>query len=373
MIKLKEVLGKKDLKRFILLPFEIHKNHKEWLPPLISDEWKVFDQTKNHSFAQADTILYLAEKDGQVVGRIMGIISHTYNRGHQENNVRFCFAECYDDAEVYDSLLHAVEAWGKKMGMSKIVGPLGFSDKDPQGYLIEGFQDPVTVMVTNCSFPYMVKHTERNGYTKKLDLFQYRTEIPQKVPEFYTKVAQRVLDRGFRLLEFDKTKNVRPYIKPVFDLINETYTDIYGFAPLQDIEAREFSERFLPFLKVEYIKAVLDENDKMVAFVIAMPDISEGFKKANGKLFPFGFIPILRSFKKATQLNLLLGCVKESIRHSGIDALLAVALFKSAQKANLRILDSHLIMEENIKMRALMERLDGVVYKKYRIFEKNLS
>jgi len=372
MLKLREVKTKKDLKSFIHLPYLIHKNHKEWLPPLISDEWKVFDKKKNHSFEHADTILLLAEQNNKIVGRIMGIISHTYNKGHNEKNARFCFAECYDDAAVYDTLLHAVERWGKEHGMEKLIGPLGFSDKDPQGYLLEGYEEPMTVMVTNCSFPYMVKHTERNGYTKKLDLFQYTGAIPDKIPEFYEKVAQRVLKRGFTLLEFKKTKEVRPYIKPVFDLINQTYTDIYGFAPLQDIEAKEFSERFLPFLKVEYIKAVMDENEKMVAFVIAMPDISEGFKKAKGKLFPFGFIHILSSFKKATQLNLLLGCVNENIRNSGIDALLAVSLFKSAQKGNLKVLDSHLIMEENIKMRALMERLGHQVYKKYRIFEKSL-
>jgi len=141
---------------------------------------------------------------------------------------------------------------------------------------------------------------------------------------------------------------------------------------LQDIETKEFSERFLPFLKAEYIKAVMDEDDKMVAFVIAMPDIGEGFKKAKGNLFPFGFIHILSSFKKATQLNLLLGCVKDNRRNSGIDALLAVSLFQAAQKGKLKVLDSHVIMEENVKMRALMERLGGVIYKRYRIFEKGM-
>lgn len=372
MINLKEVVSKKDLKRFIHLPFEIHKNHKAWLPPLISDEWKVFDKSKNHSFEHCDTILLLAEKDQNVVGRIMGIINHNYNTGHNEKNARFCFAECYDEAEVYDVLIHAVEKWTRDKGMEKLVGPLGFSDKDPQGYLIEGFDDPMSVMVTNCSLPYMVDFTERNGYKKKLDLFQYRSSLPETIPEFYTKVAERVKTRGFKILEFNKSKNIRPFIKPVFDLINEAYVDIYGFAPLQEIEAKEFSERFLPLLNPEYIKLVTDKNDKLVAFVIAMPDISEGFRKANGRLFPIGFIHLLRSFKKATQLNLLLGCVKDNIRNSGLDALMAVSLFASAKKGHLSILDSHVIMEENIQMRAVMERLDATIYKKYRIFEKEL-
>jgi hypothetical protein len=372
MIDLKEVKSKKDLKRFIKLPFIIHKDHKAWLPPLISDEYKVFDKTKNHSFEHCDTILLLAERKGELVGRIMGIINHTYNNGHNEKNARFCFAECYDDDTVYDTLIQAVEKWAKEKGMEKLVGPIGFSDKDPQGYLLEGFDDPVSVMVTNCSFPYMVKHTERNGYSKKLDLFQYRSPIPEIIPEFYNKVAERVKNRGFRILEFDKSKNIKPYVKPVFDLINETYVDIYGFAPLREIEAKEFSERFLPLLNPEYIKIVIDKEDKMVAFVIAMPDISSGFRKANGNLFPFGFYHILRAFKKASQLNLLLGCVKDTIRNSGIDALMAVALFESAKKGNLLNMDSHVIMEENTKMRALIERQDHKIYKKYRIYEKTL-
>lgn len=372
MIKLKEVKSNRDLKTFIKLPFVIHKDHKEWLPPLISDEWKVFDKSKNHSFEHCDTILLLAEKEGLAVGRIMGIINHTYNEGHNEKNARFCFAETYDDAEVYDALIQALEKWAKDQGMEKMVGPLGFSDKDPQGYLIEGFEDPMSVMVTNSSFPHMVKHIERNGYQKKLDLFQYRSILPEVVPEYYTNIAERVKMKGFKLLEFKKSKEVRPYVKPVFDLINEAYGDIYGFAPLQEIEATEFSERFLPLLNPNYIKIVADKEDKLVAFVVAMPDISDGFRKANGRLFPFGFIHILRSFKKAKQLNLLLGCVKNTRRNSGIDALLTVSLFASAKKGNLSILDSHLIMEENIKMRALMERQDHQIYKKYRIFEKDL-
>jgi len=372
MIQLKEVKTKKDLKQFVHLPFKIHRNHKEWLPPLISDEYKVFDKNKNHSFEHCDTLLLLALKENEVVGRIMGIVNHTYNDGNGEKNARFCFLECYDDESVHDELLKAVENWGRKKGMIKLVGPLGFSDKDPQGYLIEGFEDPMTVMVTNCSLPYMVKHIERNAYSKKLDLFQYRAHLPKEVPEFYVKIAERVKKRGFKLIEFNKSKHVRPYVKPVFDLINESYSDIYGFAPLQDVEAKEFSERFLPLLNPNYIKLVMDQNEKLVAFVVAMPDISDGFRKAKGRLFPLGFIHILRSFKKTNQLNLLLGSVKNTMRNSGIDALLTVGLFESAKQGNLSILDSHLIMEENIKMRALIERQDHTIYKKYRIFEKNL-
>ena len=372
MIHLREVNSYKDLRTFIKLPYKIHKNHKEWLPPLISDEFKVFDKRKNHSFEHCDTIMYLASKNSEVVGRIMGIINHAYNKGNNEKNVRFCYLECYDDAKVFDILIEAIEVWGKEKKMVNIVGPLGFSDKDPQGFLLEGFDDPMTVMVTNCSFKYMISHTQRNGYQKKIDLFQYRVQLEEKTPEIYLKIAERVKSRGFKIIEFTKSTEIKPYVQTVFDLINETYTDIYGFAPLDETEAKEFSSRFLPLLNPNYIKLVKDQNDVVVAFVVAMPNISKGFKKANGRILPFGFFHIISALKTANQLDMLLGCVKQNIRNFGLDALMAVALFDSARKGGLTVMDSHVTMEGNTQMRATYERMNHEIYKKYRIFEKAL-
>jgi hypothetical protein len=372
MIHLREVTQYKDLKTFIKLPYKIHKNHSEWLPPLLTDEYKVFDKKKNHSFEHCDTIMYLAYKNGDVLGRVMGIINHTYNKGHNENNVRFFALECYDDAAVFDKLIEAIEIWGKEKNMDTIVGPLGFSDKDPQGFLLEGFDDPMTVMVTSCSFEYMIFHTERNGYNKKIDLFQYRIQLEEETPEIYVKIADRVKRNGFEVLEFTKSAEIKPYVNTVFELINQTYTDIYGFAPLDDTEAKEFSDRFLPMLNPNYIKLVKDKDGVVVAFVVAMPNITEGFRKAKGRLLPFGFVHILKALKSATQLDMLLGCVHQKHRNAGLDALMTVALFDSARKGNLTVMDSHLTMEDNVKMRAAYERMNHTIYKKYRIFEKAL-
>ncbi|KAA3639822.1 MAG: hypothetical protein DWQ02_03030, partial [Bacteroidetes bacterium] len=364
MIKITEVKKKQELKHFIHLPFKVHKYHKEWVPPLLSDEWTLFDKNKNHSFEFCDTTMLLAEKDGEVVGRIMGIINHMYNEAHGEKAARFCFMECFDDEEVFDELLSSVENWGREKGMEKMVGPLGFSDKDPQGFLIEGFEDPVSVMITNCSLPYMVTHTERNGYQKKIDLYQYRLIRPNEIPEVYLKIAERVKSRGLEIIPLKRSKQVRPWVGPVFDLINETYTEIYGFAPLTERESREFADRFLPLLNPEFIKLIKNADDELVGFVVAMPDIGPGIKKAKGRILPFGFVHILRSMRNSKQLNLLLGCVKNTVQNSGLDALLAVELFKSAKKKNLKVIDSHLVMEENVKMRATFERLGGTCYKK---------
>ena len=372
MIQLREVTSYKDLRTFIKLPYKIHKNHKEWLPPLVTDEFKVFDKKKNHLFKKCDTIMYLAFKNGEVVGRIMGIINHVYNNGHNEKNVRFCYLECYEDPEVFDKLIEAIEVWGKEKNMENIVGPLGFSDKDPQGFLLEGFEDPMTVMVTNCSFNYMISFSEKNGYKKKIDLYQYRVQIEETTPEIYLKIAERVTNRGFKIVEFTNSKEIKPYVNTVFNLINETYTDIYGFAPLDDIEAKEFSNRFLPLLNPNYIKLVKDKNGIVVAFLVAMPNITEGFRKAKGRLLPFGFLHLMKALKTSKQLDMLLGCVKQEYRNAGLDALMTVSLFDSARKGGLTVMDSHVTMEENVKMRATYERMNHTIYKKYRIFEKAL-
>lgn len=369
---IRTVKSKKDLHSFIKLPFEIHKKHPNWLPPLVADEEKVFDVNKNHSFAHCQTILLLAESNDKVLGRIMGIINPAYNLTHNEKNARFFAMETYDDVKVFDVLLAAVEAWAKDLGMEKLVGPIGFSDKDPQGFLLSGFSDPVSIIVTNHSFEYMIKHMERNNYAKSIDLVQYRADVPRQVMPKYEAMFQRVVDSGYQILEFTKTKAIRPYIPDVFALLNKTYTDIYGFAPLDEKEITEFSERFLPFLDPHFIKIVVDQHQKVVAFVVAMPDISEGMRKANGKLFPLGFMYILRSGKKSKQINLMLGSVEESLRIKGIVSLLAVKLVESAQKSGKEIFDSHLIMEDNEKMRAIYERFGAEVYKTYRIFQKKI-
>ena len=371
-IHITEVQNKEDFNEFINLPYKIHKKRKNWLPPLISDEKKLFDKDKNHNFKDCDTLLLVAKENNIVIGRIMGIISKIYNNGHNENCVRFCFLECYDDKEVFDLLINKIENWGKQKGMTEIVGPLGFSDKDPQGFLIEGFDDPITVMITNCSAQYMPQFMDQNKYQKKVDLFQYRLNIPKEIPEIYLKVFDRIKNRGFNLLEFKKIKDIQKYIKDVFELINETYIEVYGFSPLNEIEMYEFSNRFLPLMNPRFIKIITNKEDKVLGFIVAMPDISRGLKKANGKLFPFGFIHVLKELKFSKQLNLLLGCVKSEYQNLGLFTLLSLPTIQEAIKKKMKIIDSHLILEDNIKMRAEIERFNGQVYKKYRIYKKDL-
>ncbi len=371
MIEIIEVTHKDDLKKFIYLPEKIHKGHTNWLHPIYSDDWIFFDATKNKAFNYCDTLLAMAKKDGRIVGRIMGIINWRYNELNNEKTGRFCFMEAYPDKDVFHALISHIETWAKNKGMNKMIGPFGFSDKDPQGFLVEGFNEP-TVMVTNCSLPYMAEMIEQEGYSKKMDFVQYKVSTPNEVPVLYERASQRPQRNGYSLVEFTKRKQLKNYIRPVLGLTNETYTDIFGYVPFSDEEMDDFAKRYIPILDPEFIKVIEDTNKKVVAYVIGMPNISEGIRKAKGRLFPFGFIHILRSMKKSNQLDLLLGAVKKELRNIGLDTMLAKAMLNAAKKRGLEFIDSHVVMETNTKMRAEVEKLGGKVYKRYRIFQKDL-
>jgi hypothetical protein len=371
-LEIKQVTGKRELHRFIHLPAKIHKGHKNWVPPIYMDEWQYFNPVKNKSFSYCDTILFLAYRGKKVAGRIMGIISHRYNKSHNENHARFCWMECYNEPDVAAALLNSVEEWARNKKMEKLVGPLGFSDKDPQGFLIEGFDKPI-VIATNCNYPYMIDFIEKNNFTKKVDLVVYRIDVPEQLPEVYEKLAERALSRlNLSVIEFDKKSQLKPLIRPVLNLVNETFTNIYGFDKMDDREMDELAARYMPVIDPRFVKCVSNEKDELVAFVLGMPDMSSGIIRSRGYLFPFGIFLILLSARKTRQLDLFLGAIREDYRNSGLDAVMAIKLRESAKKAGFEYVDSHLELEDNFKVRSEMERAGGKVYKKYRIFTKDL-
>ena len=369
-----KVKTKKQLKKFIHLPAKIHRNHSNWVPPIYMDERQFYNRRKNESFSYCDTILLLAMQNNECVGRIMGIINHKYNKAHNENDARFCFLETYDDYKVANKLLIAIEEWAITKGKTGLVGPLGFSDKDPQGFLFEGFDQP-SVIATVCNFPYMLDFVERSGFTKKIDLVTYKIDVPETVPEFYKKIYQRALNNngGIRVINFSSRKQLKPYVRPVLELMNKTFIGIYAYSPLSAKEMDEFASRYLMVLDPRFVKVIENEKDEVIAFILGMPDISDGIKKSNGYMFPLGFIQVLRSQKKTKQLNLLLGGISAEYRNKGLDTILGVEMLESANKRGMKYIDSHLELETNLKMRAEMEKMGGAVYKRFRIYTKAIG
>jgi hypothetical protein len=371
-LDIKQVADRRELRRFIHLPAKIHKGHKNWVPPIYIDEWNYYNPKKNKSFSYSDTILLLAYRNGRAVGRIMGIINHRYNKSHNENHARFCWMECYNEPDVAAALLNRIQDWARSKNMEKLVGPLGFSDKDPQGFLIEGFDQPM-VIATNCSYPYMVDLIEKNNFVKKVDLVVYRIDIPEQLPPVYEQLAERALSKlNLNVLEFSRKSQLKPMIRPALGLMNETFTEIYGFDKMDDREMDELAARYMPIIDPRFVKCISNEKNEIIAFVIGIPDMSAGIIRSRGYLFPLGIFFILQSAKKTKQLDLFLGAIREDYRNSGLDAVMAIKMKASAKKAGFEYVDSHLELENNFKVRAEMERAGGVVYKRYRIFTKDL-
>ena len=370
-IEIREVLSRKDLKTFIYLPEKIHAGHENWVHPIYMDDWKYFDKKKNKAFGYCDTILLLAWKDGRPVGRAMGIINHRFNEYRNEKTARFGYLDIYEDKEALHAILSFIEDWARAKGMTKIVGPYGFSDQDPEGFLIEGFEHRATI-ATYYNFEWMPKFLEDEGYAKDNDWFVYKLDVPKELPEFYKKIYERAMKRGtYEIIEFRKRKELKPWIRAVLSLMNECYMagNIYGFAPLEEEEMDDLAKRYLPVVDPRFVKAVKKDGEA-VAFIIAMPDMTEGIRKARGRLLPFGFIHVLRAAKKTKQLDLLLGAVKEQYRGQGLDVLMGVKTLMSAHEAGYEMMDTHHEMEANVKVRAEMERMGGIIYKRYRAFYK---
>jgi hypothetical protein len=372
-IEIKEVKSRKDFKKFIYLPEKIHAHHRTWVHPIYFDERKYFNRQKNKAFSYCDAILLLAWRGAEVVGRVMGIINHRFNEYRKEKIARFGYLETLEDQEVVKALLGAVEDWARQKGMTRIIGPYGFSDQDPEGFLIEGFENRATI-ATYHNFDWMPRLVENENYTKDIDYFVYKLEVPKELPEFYLKILERVQRKGiYKIYEFHKKKEIKPWIRPVLSLMNECYTqtNIYGYAPLDEKEQDDLAKRYLPVIDPRFVK-VVKKDEEVVAFIVGMPDLTEGIQKARGRLFPFGFLKILRASKKTKQLDLLLGAVKDKCRGLGLDVMMGVKMIQSAQQAGFEIMDTHHEMEANVKVRAEMERMGGKVYKRFRVYQKNL-
>jgi len=372
-IELKIVQNKKQLRDYIFLPEQLYKDDKRWVPPLYTDEWAFHDPKKNKPLEHCEVIRILAYRDGHAVGRIMGIIHPRYNEHHNEKTARFYNLDCLNESVIASTLISYMENWAREKGMNKIIGPFGFSDKDPQGLQVEGFEY-LPVLATPTNPRYLPDLVVSLGYEKEVDCVSYQMDIPKEIPDAYKNIYARIVNRSeLKLKEFSSKRELKPYILPVLRLVNEAYAPIFGFTPMSEEEMKKFAAQYLPVLDPEFVKAVIDNTGTLIAFVVALPEMSAGIQKAKGRLFPFGFLYIVSAMRKTKQLNLMLGAVKEGYRRAGISVLMGKAMLETASRRGFEIMDSHLILENNLPMRGECEKLNGRLCKRYRIFRKYLS
>jgi len=371
-IILKEITTPADLKTFIYLPKHIYSGYQNWVPPIYEDEFKFHNPKHNKALQGCTVIRALAYKNNKPVGRIMGIIHHDYNGHHHEKTARFFNLDCVNERGVAHVLLGFIERWARQHGMDKIIGPFGFSDKDPQGAQIEGFEY-LPVIVTPSNPPYLPALIEAEGYEKEIDCVSYKLAIPQQLPPLYERIHARLAaNKKFELVECTTKKQMKPYIVPVLRLVNETYSELFGFVPMTEEEMKGLAAQYMFVLDPTLIKIIQTPEKEIIGFIVAMADMSRGIQKAKGRILPIGFLYMLSAAKKATQLNLMLGAIKQPYRGMGLNALMAKALINTARQKGFITIDSHLVLENNTRMCAELSNLGGEVYKRYRVYSKGL-
>jgi hypothetical protein len=371
-VSLKEVASAKDEKTFIYLPERIHRGHASWLPPIYMDEKKYFNPKKNPSFISCNFRKMLAFKDGKPVGRIMGIINRQHNEMFGLKNARFGFLECYNDQEVSHALIHDIEQWGRQHGMNKIIGPFGFSDRDIQGLLIQGFEyEPV--VDSACNFEFLPELVTQEGYVKDIDCVIYRCPVDTKLPDIFERMYKRVLaKKAFQFVEFTAHKQLKPFIVPVLKTLNESFTGIYGFIPMDEVQMYDLAKRYLPLLDHRFVKLALKDN-KVAAFMVSMPNPYRGIQKSRGRLLPFGIFHIMKSLRHAESINTMLGGVHPDFQKQGLDLFLGISTIEAAKNAGMKNVDTHVVMEENNDMMAEFKRYGAFLIKKFRVYQKQLT
>ncbi|MDR1500193.1 MAG: hypothetical protein LBI58_04350 [Tannerellaceae bacterium] len=373
-VTVKEISGRKDLKRFVMFNLELYKNCPYHVPGLIDEEMMTLDKSKNPAFDAAEAIYFLALRDGKIVGRIAGIINHRANEVWSQKAARFGFVDFIDDVEVVDALFDTVERWAALRGMEEIHGPLGFTDMDHEGMLVEGF-DLMGTMATIYNYPYYPVHLARRGYVKAQDWKEFRIYIPREVPEKHIRIGEIVRQKyGLKTLKFRSRKEIWPYANKIFQALNKAYSPLYGVVPLSDKQIEYYVKMYIPMLRLDMIAVVIREaDDAVVGFGITMPNLSRALRKARGRMFPFGIIPLLRAmYARPKVVDLYLIGVLPEYRGKGVNALVFNDLIPVYIKCGTEYAESNPELETNNAVQAQWDYFRREHHKTRRAFKKQL-
>ncbi|MBE6317440.1 MAG: N-acetyltransferase [Bacteroidales bacterium] len=363
-----------ELKKFIQFGIDHYKGNKYFVPPMFFDEISTLMPSKNPAFEFCKAKIFMAYRNGKPVGRIVGIINDIVNQRTDTKTLRFGWVEFTNDKDVCDALFNAVENWGREQGMTTIVGPMGFSDMDHEGMLVEGF-DEMGTMATIYNHDYYPNHMERMGYKKDVDWIEFRITIPNAVPEKYARIAQIVEKKhGLKTLKYTSRKKLKDeYGQALFDLINEAYDDLYGYSPLSQKQIDHYIDMYLGFLRLEDVGVVVDENNKLVAVGITMPSFSEALRKSGGKLFPFGWWHLLKAMKGKTDVvDLMLIAVSKEYQNKGVNAMLFADLLGGYIRHGYKFAESNIELEDNQMVQLQWQYFDYRQHRRRRAYRKDL-
>lgn len=365
---------KSELKKYVQFGIDLYKGNDCYVPPLVFDEIDTLRPDKNPAFDFCRAQSFMAYRNNKPVGRITAIINDVVNQRTGEKTMRFGWVDFIDDKEVADALFKAAEDWGRNQGMTSIVGPMGFSDMDHEGMLIDGFNELGT-MATIYNHAYYPTHMERMGYVKDADWVEFRITIPDAVPDKYQRIAEIVSKKfNLRTVKFTSRKKLKEaYGQALFELINDAYDKLYGYSPLTQRQIDYYIGMYLGVLRLEDVSVIVDENDKLVGVGISMPSFSRALQKSRGKLFPFGWRHILKAMKgKSEGVDLMLIAIAKEYLGKGVNALLFTDLLPGYIRNGYKWAESNIELEENQNVQKQWEYFDYRQHRRRRAFKKSL-
>ncbi len=375
-IEIREVSPiKKELLKFVHYPIDnLYKDNKYYVPALVLDEVGTLTPEQNPAFDFCESVYYMAYKDGKPAGRIAGIINNAVNEKTGEKDLRFGFVDFIDDKEVSGKLFEAVEKWGKARGMKRMVGPLGFTDMDPEGLLVEGY-DQVGTMATIYNYPYYVDHVESLGFKREIDWVEFKIYVPDAIPEKHKRISD-IISRKYELQTIKYTsakKLVRDYGQAIFNLINEAYMNLYGYSPLTPKQIDHYIKMYVPILRLENVSLIIDKNRELVGVGIALPSMSKALISGRGKMFPMGWLQYLKALKgRNNVVDLMLVAIKPEYQSKGVNALLFTDLIPYFIKNGYEYAESNPELEDNQKVQSQWQYFKTEQHKRRRAYIKDI-
>lgn len=366
---------KSNIRKYVKFGIDLYDGNPCYVPPLVMDEMATLSPDRNPAFDHCSAQMFMAYRDDRPAGRITAIINDLVNRKEGNKAMRFGFVDFIDEAEVVDALFAAAEDWGRKHGCTAMIGPMGFSDMDHEGMLIEGF-DEMGTMATIYNYPYYPRHMERMGFVKDADWVEYRIKVPDGVPDKHRRIADIVSRKyGLRLATYSSRKELRTrYGQALFDLINEAYADLYGYSPLTRREIDYYIDIYLGILRLEDIAVVVDADDRLIAVGISMPSMSEALRKSRGRLFPMGWYHLLKALRGHVDVvDLLLVAVRPEYQSKGVNALLFTHLIPNFIAGGYKYAESNLELEGNENVQKQWEYFERRQHRRRRAWRREIK
>ena len=376
-VVIKKVTSRRDLRRFIRFNYKLYKSCPYAVPDLLSDMLNTFDRRRNGAFEFCEADYFLALRQGRIVGRVVAHINHRANQAWGTRDARFGWLDFIDDAEVADALMQTVEQWARQHGMDRVKGPLGFTDMDAEGMLVEGF-DQLGTMATIYNYPYYPRHMERMGWRKDADWVEFKIYVPEQIPPKYKRISE-IVRRKYQLevKKYTSAKDIsRDYGQAIFQLINEAFQPLYGYSALSPRQIDQYVKMYLPIVDLRMVSLIVDKDQRLVGVGISMPSLSRALQKAHGRLFPLGWwhlmkVLFLKRYPK--MLDLLLVAVKPEYQNKGVNSLLFADLIPVYQQLGFEYAESNVELETNGKVQAQWEYFHTEQHKRRRAYIKDLT